>query len=390
MTTMRGCLLAVLVATLAACSATTGGGTVTAPRISLLTPGPDASPESAAGSQADAATARPDFVALPRERLDGAWLIIQTFIESTDAAFRPSPAVEYWYYVATPDCATSACDASLKMYVKGVAEPVATADLRFSDGHYTYTSTGTATSCTSSDGRSAAAGVVMTTSVDLQLGETTAPGSAVMNTELRGTETITEKRTKEGAAAGCVARTSEWSLRGTPSIFVAVKPTPVPTPRPTPTPRRVTPAPQAGSGGGGGGAPAGPQWDGNGYVQSVNDTYVVAVPGALDVVYWALCPEPCTQDVFVALATETAEYVKAAQNAVNGHLAYMTSHPAATCARDAYAADRALANKWLAGLGHFGLARNGPMERGQQMEIDDLYGATSDFLSKANGYLGDC
>jgi hypothetical protein len=119
--------------------------------------------------------------------------------------------------------------------------------------------------------------------------------------------------------------------------------------------------------------------------------YGIDVPNNVSQLYGYSCmpsfQEECTADQISA-----GRYVDAAVAAINRHLAFMKSHPAARCYGDAYAADRTLADKWLGVLSKWTVpygAGSGE-QRAQNLTLDQESAASQTFLTKLPSYFGDC
>ena len=169
------------------------------------------------------------------------------------------------------------------------------------------------------------------------------------------------------------------------------------TPRPPSTPRPSISS-QGGSNGGGS-TSGGSGWTAAAYQtavaweNSVSQTYVVAIPpNAFDLAYFSCCTPGTTPDERNAAQEEALIYLDAAKGAINTHLAWMTNHAAATCFKDAYAADRTVANAWLKWFNSWQLAggQYTPEGRAQIQTYNQVTAQNSAFLSAVNGYFNDC
>jgi hypothetical protein len=173
-------------------------------------------------------------------------------------------------------------------------------------------------------------------------------------------------------AAASKARSQLRADLGLPPIQEATAPTfalPAPTPVPTPQWQDVT----------------------NAYVQSVNNTYTSSV---LDPLYQVdemdNCGPGMTAEQCYAGHEEVQELLDPSKVALEAHLAFMNSHPAAPCFRAAYAADRAVANDLIGWINSAG-PLNGTGEGRTQSQYLDIYNAELDtFESNFNGYFSDC
>ena len=180
------------------------------------------------------------------------------------------------------------------------------------------------------------------------------------------------------------------------SVIVALA---TPTPRPA-TPRPATPTQGTSGGGGSGGGPSGGSgWTAAAYQtaiaweNSVSQAYVVTVPSnATDLAYFSCCAPGTTTEERNAAAQEALVYLNAAKGAVSTHLTWMTSHPAATCFKDAYAADRTMAKAWLSWLNSWQLAggENTPEGRAQIQTYNAVSAQNSAFIAAISGYFNDC
>jgi hypothetical protein len=100
-----------------------------------------------------------------------------------------------------------------------------------------------------------------------------------------------------------------------------------------------------------------------------------------------MTPEECT-----AGKEEGALELKPIKRLLSLHMSWMTAHPAATCFRDGYAADRAVVasySAWIANWGPWG----GDVTSEGRAQIEALQAADAkadSFLSKINGYFSDC
>ncbi len=169
--------------------------------------------------------------------------------------------------------------------------------------------------------------------------------------------------------------------------IAAIQPSPSPTPR-----RTATPRPTAGAVTGGGSGSGG--WDqaahatAVAYQQSAIEVYAVDLPGRTnELAYWTCgLPDEC------AAGREylTAADINPATAALKAHIAFMKSHPAARCFRDAYAADRSIANGYLTWLAGWKILNGTESSdgRGQIMALDDLDGRADAFL--ATDWYRDC
>jgi hypothetical protein len=76
---------------------------------------------------------------------------------------------------------------------------------------------------------------------------------------------------------------------------------------------------------------------------------------------------------------------------IKRHLAFMASHPAASCYRDAYAADQTIGKNWLGILatGSYPNDLTG-QGRAQTTIYDEALANTNAFLSHLSAYFSDC
>jgi hypothetical protein len=185
------------------------------PTATALAAEPTVTPLASAASSTS-----PKASPLPSERLEGAWQVTETFQSSTDAAYTAAAPVRLTRFVVEPKCSKGICDATLAVYADPFAyldtstAPSFTVTLRYHDGAYSYSRKVSGQPCAGSSGTVIDHGVDVTTIVELRVVPAVATGSAVSSLGLDGTTTVTEKRTKAGAAGGCRARSSTWSLQG--------------------------------------------------------------------------------------------------------------------------------------------------------------------------------
>jgi hypothetical protein len=101
----------------------------------------------------------------------------------------------------------------------------------------------------------------------------------------------------------------------------------------------------------------------------------------------------CTpEETYAAVPLQTT-YLKAARAAIQRHLTFMSSRPAASCFRDAYAADRAIAKEWLTILppaGPWLYGQDTPEGRADERVVDAAMARTNGFLRNFAAFFADC
>jgi hypothetical protein len=111
------------------------------------------------------------------------------------------------------------------------------------------------------------------------------------------------------------------------------------TARPRTTPRLAT-------GSGGSGWTQAAAHTANAFSDSAYRTYTVDVPRSINALQ-RIDTTGMTGEERYAAAQEGAVWVRLAKKSINKHVAFMRNHPAATCFRDAYAADQEVAANYL-------------------------------------------
>lgn len=134
------------------------------------------------------------------------------------------------------------------------------------------------------------------------------------------------------------------------------------------------------------------------YRDSVLQSYSIDIPNGVLGAEQATCAsiEPdgsCTPEERAAVTQAEALHFEVATKSLSAHLAFMSSNPPAQCFRDAYTADRKIANAWLGlllpGTSWASLGNN-PEGRALQTEIDAATSQTNTFLRELSGYFTDC
>jgi hypothetical protein len=197
------------------------------------------------------------------------------------------------------------------------------------------------------------------------------------------------------AANQTVAETLSITAESPQIADAAIKPLgPLP-PLAKPVPTR-TPVPTgtlgSGSSGGSGSGSGSTDWTirARAYINSAFDAYQVAVAAPSEL--YGLGPAPGqTAGEIAANAEEAALIWKPAVRAINAHISDMTAHPALSCYKDAYSADRGLASGWLS------LLKSGqypddvtPAGRVAQYQFNDAISRTTTFLGKMAAFMADC
>jgi hypothetical protein len=183
---------------------------------------------------------------------------------------------------------------------------------------------------------------------------------------------------------------------------LAPLPTPAPTPRPTarPTPRptaRPTPRPTARPAAGTGGSSSS-GWTQAAYntaaawQQSATKTYLGSLRTSLMDAAYVGCPPGITPEECTARREAAALDLTPAKRLLTDHLSWMKGHPAARCFLDAYAADRSVANAYLAWIANWGpmggdLTGQG---RAQITALQEVNSKADSFFSHMGGYFSDC
>jgi hypothetical protein len=132
-----------------------------------------------------------------------------------------------------------------------------------------------------------------------------------------------------------------------------------------------------------------PEWTASAYRNSAFSTYA-EVDLEVSYVRDAGCLWGMTGQEGGAIRAEVAPHRNAAMRAINRHLAFMRSHPAAPCFRDAYAADRRVATTWLERIrGGSGSDQAGE-GRAWNRRVNDIWRETDAFLQNLPTYFQDC
>jgi hypothetical protein len=127
------------------------------------------------------------------------------------------------------------------------------------------------------------------------------------------------------------------------------------------------------------------------YLGSVERTYGnIVAPNVIEL-YGYGCVPGLTPAECSARLEEAALYRDPAVRALRKHVAFMKSNPAAVCFRDAYAADRRIAARWLHLLSSDDYATEITPE-GQVIwhDYDDAFNRMKTFLRRLTGYMRDC
>lgn len=182
-----------------------------------------------------------------------------------------------------------------------------------------------------------------------------------------------------------VAEVPAGATKPVGSLLPLSSPTPRPTAKPRATPR-PTGRPATGSSGSG--------WTEAAYNTAVVyqasavQTYTEAVPGYI--ARLMSMERGGSPDENTALSNEADVLAKLARDSINGHLAFMRSHPAARCFRDAYAADRKLATAYLQYVQPGGFPQSGPTLRMTERRLSDTEAQAQAFFSRFSSYFADC
>jgi hypothetical protein len=130
------------------------------------------------------------------------------------------------------------------------------------------------------------------------------------------------------------------------------------------------------------------------YQASVEQTYTVDVPNNILVLqqFDVGVPAGMTDEQIAAARSYDAKWVNMASGAINAHLAFMRSHPAASCFAAAYAADRVVASTYLAWLAAWMPADPSLTSEGTQQadSLDNAEAVANQFLQKFNSYFSGC
>lgn len=166
---------------------------------------------------------------------------------------------------------------------------------------------------------------------------------------------------------------------------------PLATSRPQPTPRfspQPTPAAGGGSRSSGSGWTSAAANTANVYVDSALQTWAVDVAKSVNALYWMDCTGMTGEECYY-IGQEGRTWANLASASINTHLAWMNKRPAATCFRDAYAADRAVAKTMLPLFAKWYAGGSGEM-RYQNQVIGLAYSNAETFLKKLDSYFSDC
>lgn len=161
--------------------------------------------------------------------------------------------------------------------------------------------------------------------------------------------------------------------------------TPEPTQRPSPTPQAPAPTPVTG-------------WDEEAYttalayLDSLDATYPLVSARVIELAYFGGCLPGSAVEECAAAREAGALLADPATAALNRHVAFMDSNPAAPCFVDAYAADRALADRYLGWLATWApLGGDGtPAGRAQLQRAEQLNADFRAFFAAVDGYFADC
>lgn len=324
------------------------------------------------------------------ERLQGSWLVTFTLESATDAALSPGPAVARWSYVVTPECSKGPCDIKVKIYRQPGGGLAATRRFVYRDLGYLRYDTQDDQPCTTPDGQTIPKGATYKTTTRFALIEKAQAGTAVTVLRIDGARTLDAQPNERGAAAGCMPGSARWLIGGLEGAYRTADSRPAATPRPTPAPTR---RPTSGSSGGSSGS-SGSGWTeaayrtAVAYQDSAYQTYRIDVARSVDALSWMDCTGMTGEECY-AIGMEGATWVRLAKDAINRHLAFMKGHPAATCFRDAYAADKKVASKLLDVLSSWHAGNSGELRYWNQV-IGFAYSAASKFVDDLSGYFKDC
>jgi hypothetical protein len=165
--------------------------------------------------------------------------------------------------------------------------------------------------------------------------------------------------------------------------------TPRPTPRTTPRPTtKATTRPTSATGWTQAAYNTAVAWQ-----QSVSTTYLGTLRSTLlELASYGGCVPGATLEQCAADREVGSLELQPIKRLLQTHVSWMKAHPAAKCFRDAYAADRAVANgyfAWIADWGPWagGLSNNG---RVQIIRLQQYDAKADAFISKMNAYFSDC
>lgn len=166
-------------------------------------------------------------------------------------------------------------------------------------------------------------------------------------------------------------------------------PAPTPQPRPQPTPTRTDSTGTTSSGSGS----TTTDWTirANAYLDHTVSTYRLVTSNALELYGLSVTTPGLTEAETAARQEAAALYWKPAVAAIKRHLAYMSNRPARSCYKDAYAADRRLANQWLEAL-QMGVypSEHTPSDRYAKQVFNAALDQTNTFLGRLRSYFSDC
>ena len=193
-------------------------------------------------------------------------------------------------------------------------------------------------------------------------------------------------------AATSIADSLEITLDGAQVPAGASKPIgslpPLPTPKATPKP---TPG-QTSAGGAASGSGQAAYDVAVAYRSDVSQTYQIDLLNNLNALESIHCSPGCTSEEVYAVSQAQAPFKAAAVKSLKAHLAFMGSHPAASCFRAAYAADKPLANDWITLISDWSPwgGTDTPEGRYQTYEARAYLSMTDAFLGKFTSYFRTC
>ena len=128
------------------------------------------------------------------------------------------------------------------------------------------------------------------------------------------------------------------------------------------------------------------------YTDRAFSLYGETVPYNASELWGLACDVPGYTEQEISACNEAAQLNRGpVRSALKRHLAWMDSHPAARCFRDAYSADRKLAARWLdAFAGTINPSDITPAGRNKAVEYNEALWRTDGFLLKLPRYFDDC
>lgn len=167
-------------------------------------------------------------------------------------------------------------------------------------------------------------------------------------------------------------------------------------------PLETKPSPRPTSGSAGGGSTTGGGSTAGGWTVTAYNTAVAwrdqvwstysTTPTLWSLAYDGGCGPGQTPEECNAAREDGEAQMAPIKSALTKHLAWMDKHPAATCFRDAYAADRRIAKAyldWIANWGPYGGEGTG-QGRAQIYALADADALADAFFSKTSAYFSDC